>query len=91
MEELFWDEYTGQLGSPKLDIANNVPKLDIASGQPVLSSASFTPNPIVSQVKTRAYSFGSLNEKRYSSVSTELDLTNSSWMVISCNNSQSRF
>ena len=83
MEELFWDEYTGQLGSPKLDIANNVPKLDIASGQPVLSSASFTPNPIVSQVKTRAYSFGSLNEKRYSSVSTELDLTNSSWMVIS--------
>jgi hypothetical protein len=83
METLEHDEYTGQTGSPRLDKANNVPQLVQSLGQPVLSSIIYTPNPIIAEVRTRAYSFGTLKEKRYSSVSTELDLTNSSWMIIS--------
>ena len=83
LESIAYDEYTGAEGSPKLDKANNSPQLVQAEGIPVLSSILYTVNPIVATVITRAYSFGTLNEKRYSSVSTELDLTNSSWMTIS--------
>jgi hypothetical protein len=82
LESIEYDEYTGQTGSPKLDKNNSTPQLVLAEGKPVLSSILYTPNPIVAMVKTRAYSFGTLSEKRYSAVSTELDLSNSSWMEI---------
>lgn len=62
MEELNWDEYGSSLGSPILPFY--LPD--------TLQELSFTHDDIIAVLETRRYSFGSIGDKRYSTVETEM-------------------
>lgn len=68
-EELDFDEYGAQLGKPKLD--DPVFKLDTEGAR--LEPLKFTPVTIDSSLKTRRYTFGSYNDKRFSSAEIDFD------------------
>lgn len=64
MESLEWDEYDDSIGTPLLD--DPLFKLDTAGAE--LSNAAFKPHAIEGILVTRAYSFDTNLEKRFSSV-----------------------
>jgi hypothetical protein len=68
-EELDYDEYGSQLGKPKLD--DPAFKLDTEGAR--LEPLKFTPITIDSSLKTRRYTFGSFNDKRFSSAEIDFD------------------
>jgi len=68
-EELDYDEYGAQIGKPKCDDATF--KLD-SEGARLLPTA-FSPVTIDSSLKTRRYTFGSYNDKRFSSAEIDFD------------------
>lgn len=68
-EELDFDEYGSQLGKPKLD--DPAFKLDTEGAR--LEPLQFTPITIDSSLKTRRYTFGSFNDKRFSSAEIDFD------------------
>jgi hypothetical protein len=68
-EELDYDEYGSQQGKPKLD--DPAFKLDTEGAR--LQALAFTPVVIDSSLKTRRYTFGSYNDKRFSSAEIDFD------------------
>lgn len=68
-EELDYDEYGYQLGKPKLDD----PAFKLNTEGARLEPLSFTPITIDSSLKTRRYTFGSFNDKRFSSSEIDFD------------------
>lgn len=70
-EELDLDEYGSQIGKPLLDDPSF--KLDTQGAK--LEPTAFTPVPIYSSLKTRRYTFGSFNDKRFSSAEIDFDFS----------------
>ena len=68
-EQLDYDEYGPQIGKPKLD--DPAFKLDTEGAR--LEPTKFTPVVIDSSLKTRRYTFGSFNDKRFSSAEIDFD------------------
>jgi len=68
-EELDYDEYGTQLGKPKL----NDPAFKLDTEGARLEPTKFTPITIDSSLKTRRYTFGSFNDKRFSSAEIDFD------------------
>jgi len=68
-EELDYDEYGSQLGKPKL----NDPAFKLDTEGARLQPLAFTPVTIDSSLKTRRYTFGSFNDKRFSSAEIDFD------------------
>jgi hypothetical protein len=62
MEELEYDEYGASTGTPVLPFI--LPQ--------VLNSATFTPNQIQGELKTRLYTYNSLKDKRFSTLEVDL-------------------
>ena len=68
-EELDYDEYGDQIGKPKCDATTF--KLDSEGAR--LEATAFSPVTIDSSLKTRRYTFGSYNDKRFSSAEIDFD------------------
>lgn len=68
-EELNYDEYGSQIGKPKCNDATF--KLDSEGAR--LQPTAFSPVTIDSSLKTRRYTFGSYNDKRFSSAEIDFN------------------
>jgi hypothetical protein len=71
MENLDWDEYVNSTGTPILD--DPTFKLDSIGAK--LQAGVFTPYSINGILTTRAYSFDTNREKRFSSVQADMSMT----------------
>jgi hypothetical protein len=73
LEELEWDEFDNSIGTPELPFY--IPA--------TLSSLAFQPVQIDAELTTRAYSFQTNREKRFSSVQTDVEFTAGSALDVS--------
>jgi hypothetical protein len=73
LEELNWDEYGAGVGTPKLD--DPLCRLDTEGCR--FTTTSYTPNTIQGILTTRAYTFQTHEDKRFSTVKSDLNFNES--------------
>lgn len=72
LEEKNWDEYGAATGLPRLPGAGQVDTFVLNTDSSVLQASEFLANQIQGQLITRAYSFDTNKEKRFSGIQTDI-------------------